>query len=306
MRNHRSAHPRFFTTLGNGLLRDSRLSFCARGVLGYLLSLPDGQSADIRTLADRAPEGRERVAAALRELERFGYLRRTKKRTPQGRIYTEVDVYDTPHGLSPQAEPHAGVPGPGAPLAGPDGDHPVKEREEKPTLPPPPPPPAPPPSVDEEPGREGSEDPDTTASARVLARIARAEPKLALGRRDTHRLAPLVTEWRRRGATDLHLINALTAGLPRDGVHHPARFLETRLRGKMPPEPATAPARPECHRCRAPLATSGLCYTCCKPEPCETPDPAAFAQARARGIALARAALRGIPHGAPAALLYGG
>ena len=50
--------------MGNEVLRDSRLSFCARGILAYLLSQPDGKRDDIRTLSGRAPEGRERVASA--------------------------------------------------------------------------------------------------------------------------------------------------------------------------------------------------------------------------------------------------
>jgi hypothetical protein len=92
MRIHRSVHQRFFTTLGNDVLRDSRLSFCARGILAHLLSQPDGKRDDIRSLASRTPEGRERIASAMRELERFGYLKRTRKRTPEGHLYTEVGV----------------------------------------------------------------------------------------------------------------------------------------------------------------------------------------------------------------------
>ncbi|MBS2966067.1 helix-turn-helix domain-containing protein, partial [Actinocrinis puniceicyclus] len=126
MHTHRTARTRFFTTLGNEVLRDNRLSFCARGILGHLLSLPDGQRGDIRTLTERTPEGRERVASALRELERFGYLRRAVKRAPDGRLHTEVDVFDAPAGASAQAAPKAGNPGSGGPAHRPDGDHPVK------------------------------------------------------------------------------------------------------------------------------------------------------------------------------------
>src|SRR5438445_11138628 len=114
MHVHRTARVRFFTTLGNEVLRDNRLSFCARGILGHLLSLPDGQRGDIRTLAERTPEGRERVACALRELERFGYLKRAVRRTPQGRLYTEVDVFDTPGGPFSQVPPETGSPGSGS------------------------------------------------------------------------------------------------------------------------------------------------------------------------------------------------
>lgn len=134
MRIHRSARTRYFTTLGNELLRDNRLSFCARGILAHLLSLPDGQRGDIRTLAERTPEGRERIASALRELERFGYLKRVVKRTAEGQLYTEVDVFDTSDGPSTLTTPNTGFPDSGAQADGPDGDHPEKERDEEPSL----------------------------------------------------------------------------------------------------------------------------------------------------------------------------
>lgn len=287
MRLHRSAHQRFFTTLANDVLRDNRLSFCARGILAHLLSQPDGKRDDIRTLADRTPEGRERVAAAMRELERFGYLRRTKKRTPEGRIYTEVDVFEAPEGPLSQVAPSAGFPASGDLAPGPDGDHPVNERDEKPTRPTHPAP-------DADGGREGDGDEETQASAGLLARVARAEPRLSVGRLEALRLAPLVTEWRRRGASELHVIGSLTAGLPRTGVYHPARFLESRLVSKMPAERRAAPARLECAGCNAPVLVPGRCRLCRDVGPADARAVADFGQVRARGAALARATLRGL------------
>ncbi|MBS2966317.1 helix-turn-helix domain-containing protein [Actinocrinis puniceicyclus] len=287
MRIHRSAHQRFFTTLGNEVLRDNRLSFCARGILSHLLSLPNGQRGDIRTLADRTPEGRERVASALRELERFGYLRRAVKRTAEGRIYTEVDVFDAPGEPSSQAAPNTVIPGSGALAASANGDHLVKEQDEEPTLPAPP-------AHDADVGREGDGDVETRASAELLARVARAEPKLSMGRGEALRLAPLVTEWRRRGASDLHVIGSLTAGLPRGEVYHPVRFVETRLRSKLPAERSVAPSRLECDGCAVPVLVPGLCRTCRDVEPAGIRAGADFAQVRARGGAMARAALRGL------------
>ena len=287
MRIHRSARTRFFTTLGNEVLRDNRLSFCARGILGHLLSLPDGQRGDIRTLADRTPEGRERVASALRELETFGYLKRAVKRTPEGKLYTEVDVFDTPEGPSAQVAPEPGLPVSGGLDASPDGDHPANQRDEEPSLPAPP-------AEDAGAGREGGGDEETKASADLLTRVARAEPKLSLGRGEALRLAPLVAEWRRRGASDLHVINALTIGLPSGGVYHPARFIETRLRSKMPAERAVAPARLECDECGVPIIAAGLCRSCREAVPVGTRSATDFAQVRSRGAALARAALRGL------------
>lgn len=286
MRIHRSARVRFFTTLGNEVLRDSRLSFCARGILAYLLSQPDGKRDDIRTLAQRTPEGRERVASAMRELEKHGYLMRTKKRTPEGQIYTEVEVFDSPSDPPSQLPPETEIPASGGTAARPDGDHPVKERVKEPTHPAPP-------TEDCEEGREGDWDEATKASADLLARVAQTEPKLSLGRADVLRLAPLVTEWRRRGASELHVVGSLTCGLPRAGVYHPARFIETRLVAKMPAEPCAPPVRPECDDCGVPVVSAGLCPAC------RTTWPVGIRAATdisvlARGVAMARAALRGL------------
>lgn len=290
MRIHRSAHQRFFTTLSNDVLRDSRLSFCARGILAHLLSQPDGKRNDIRTLTELTPEGRERVASAMRELERFGYLKRAKKRSLEGRIYTEVDVFETPDGPTSQVAPDAECPAPGGMTASPDGDHPMKERDEKPTLPAPP-------AQETEEGRAGDGDDETKASADLLARVARTEPKLSVGRLEALRLAPLVTEWRRRGASDLHVIGSLTAGLPRSGVHHPARFLESRLVAKMPAERCAAPVKPECDQCSVPVRVPGTCRSCRDVGPADVRAATDFRQTRARGAAMARAALRNLSLG---------
>jgi hypothetical protein len=287
MHIHRTAHLRFFTTLNNEVLRDNRLSFCARGVLCHLLSLPDGQRGDIRTLTDRTPEGRERVASALRELERFGYLRRVKKQTPEGRIYTEVDVFESPDGPPSQVTPSTKSPGSGELAGGSYGDHLVNELDEETTHPAP--------RVKTvEAGREGDDVEETKASAELLARVARAEPKLSLGQREALRLAPLVTEWRRRGASDLHVIGSLTAGLPRTGIYHPARFIETRLLSKMPAERRAAPTLLECDQCCGPVVVAGLCRPCQEVEPVKARVSADFSSVRARGAALARATLRGL------------
>ena len=74
MRIQTSARTRAFTVLGNEVLRDRRLSFTARGILVFLLSLPDGAREDVRTLADHHPGvGRRGVAKALDELITYGY-----------------------------------------------------------------------------------------------------------------------------------------------------------------------------------------------------------------------------------------
>jgi len=75
-----------FAQIPNRILRDDRLSYKARGVLGVLLSHRHGfetRLADLETGRD----GREAVRSAVRELQEVGYLTRTTARCPRtGRV----------------------------------------------------------------------------------------------------------------------------------------------------------------------------------------------------------------------------
>lgn len=57
------------------LLRDSRLSFAARGLFAFLWDLPDGWRANSTHLAAMSPQGREAVQTMLRELRAVGAMR---------------------------------------------------------------------------------------------------------------------------------------------------------------------------------------------------------------------------------------
>lgn len=106
MRIYRSAPKRSFTSLPNATTRDKHLSWAAMGILSYLLGLPDGSRTSVRQLAGLRAEGRDRVAAALRQLEEFRYLRRVKRQGPTGRFTTDYEVFDVPYADEPD-EPDA-------------------------------------------------------------------------------------------------------------------------------------------------------------------------------------------------------
>jgi hypothetical protein len=110
----RSPRPAQYELLDRRLLQDDRLSFRARGLLAYLLSLPDGWQTDSTKLARVAREGRDAIRAALRELEQCGYLIRTRVTDPTtGTWSTEMVVRDTPE----DGFPGVGFPGVGFPGA---------------------------------------------------------------------------------------------------------------------------------------------------------------------------------------------
>lgn len=98
-------HPYFL--LSRSVPQDARLSWEARGVLCYVLSKPDHWEMQVQDLMNGggAPgnvasrTGRDKVYRILSELERTGYVRRERRRLPNGRFEWGpyiVDEYPSP------------------------------------------------------------------------------------------------------------------------------------------------------------------------------------------------------------------
>ncbi|MEU5213980.1 helix-turn-helix domain-containing protein [Streptomyces sp. NPDC020742] len=223
----RHHQPDRYTIIGNHLAQHRELSLTAIGVGTHILSLPEGASVDIRTLAARFPEGRDRIAFALRELEAHGYVERVRERTPDGRVITRTYAHNAPGAAQASAAPAATVP----------------ERREEPPRPPAPQVASP---VPEAPRSEHH----GTAVA-LLTALRRADDRLTLPARDVRRLAPALAVWLDRGASPAAVHRTLTANLPPD-LAHPAGLLAHRLRELLPPPlPAGAGALPEPDAARA-------------------------------------------------------
>ncbi|TSB13025.1 helix-turn-helix domain-containing protein [Streptomyces benahoarensis] len=234
-----------YTIIGNHLAQHRELSLVAIGVATHILSLPEGAAVDIRTLADRFPEGRDRIAFALRELEAHGYVERVRERVPGGRFVTRTYAFHAPDlGRAAGGEPGC---------VREAGEARVREsreagetREEKPPPPAPaeprpvrsvsPVPRAPPPAA-EVPGGERHD-----AATALLVGLRRTDDRLTLPGREVRRLVPAVLTWLDNGATAAAVHRTLTADLPAD-LKHPAGLLAHRLRELLPP-PLPAPAGP--------------------------------------------------------------
>ena len=78
-------------------LNDQELSWKAKGLHSYLMSLPDDWDISTSDLQERAKDGRDSVLSTLKELQQAGYLKRTMKRAPNGQTMGyEYEVFECP------------------------------------------------------------------------------------------------------------------------------------------------------------------------------------------------------------------
>ena len=79
--------------LDKSILEDSRLSFRAKGLLAYLLTLREGAAFEIKGLSAVSTEGRGAIETALKELEDAGYYRPMKELDESGVLQSIGVVY---------------------------------------------------------------------------------------------------------------------------------------------------------------------------------------------------------------------
>ena len=84
-----------FFAASNEPFNDERLSWEARGVMGYLLSKPDDWVVRFFDLIKRGPAGEHKVRRILKELEDTGYLVRDIYRTEAGTFDWISTVYES-------------------------------------------------------------------------------------------------------------------------------------------------------------------------------------------------------------------
>ncbi|MCS0600453.1 hypothetical protein NX794_04285 [Streptomyces sp. LP11] len=227
-------------------------------IAAYLDRLPDGADISVKTLAKTLPYGQCALRTVLNRLQAAGHLRRGRERLDTD---TGGARWITRSWWSRTARD--------------DGWWAAFTRGDVPR--------------DAPPDRPG---PTRSRAHILLAALGRTAPVLSLSAADCAALAPLLSEWFLRGATDAYVLRALTEGLP-SPVHHPAALVRRRLTDKLPPEPAPRPPRRvlECAECGLPgrpeALPGGVCGACRgerAPAHARTPLPAPAVHARASEI----------------------
>ncbi|MEV7109264.1 hypothetical protein [Streptomyces anulatus] len=279
-----------YSIISNRLSQHRDMSLLAIGLGTHIQSLPAGRRIGVKALAAIFPESEARIAAALRELERHGFLRRTRERVQGGRVATRTESYNHPEAaarraipqlvrvpepeqgpvpvLVPEPEPApvpAPVPVPASeplvvrePAPVPPAPDPAPRLVPSPAAPKPPPPPLP------FPRRPSA--PLFDEAARLLAGLQVSAPLFALSEVDVERLTPGVAAWLERGVRPDAVRVALTDDPPVP-LRHPAKLVRHRLIALLPPPvPAAVPVVPlqncdDCDRAfRSPVP--GCCGQC--------------------------------------------
>ena len=95
-----------YTVMSNHHLRNHALSLKAKGLLSQMLSLPDDWDYTLQGLAQINKESIDAIREAVRELERAGYIKRSRERDERGCLRgTVYTIYEQPHAEPTPEEP---------------------------------------------------------------------------------------------------------------------------------------------------------------------------------------------------------
>lgn len=94
---------RDYTVMSNHHLKNKNLTLKAKGLLSVMLSLPETWDYTLKGLAIINREGVDAIREAVRELEKAGYIVRTRVRNAKGQLTgTEYVIYEQPQ--APQVD----------------------------------------------------------------------------------------------------------------------------------------------------------------------------------------------------------
>lgn len=93
-----------FTIMSNYHLRDRNLSFKAKGLLSFMLSLPEDWDYSLKGLCAISKENRDAIRSTLKELQDNHYLEIEKVRGDKGYFEYNYLIYEKPHFIEQENE----------------------------------------------------------------------------------------------------------------------------------------------------------------------------------------------------------
>ena len=95
-----------YTVMSNHHLCNHALPLKAKGLLSQMLSLPENWDYTLQGLAQINKESIDAIREAVRELERAGYIKRSRERDERGCLRgTVYTIYEQPHTEPTPEEP---------------------------------------------------------------------------------------------------------------------------------------------------------------------------------------------------------
>lgn len=93
-RVHKNAN---YTVMSNNHFKEKGMTLKAKGLLSLMLSLPEDWDYSAAGLVTLSKDGKDGVTAALKELERFGYLKRTQAIDESGKFCGyNYEIFEAP------------------------------------------------------------------------------------------------------------------------------------------------------------------------------------------------------------------
>jgi len=119
-----------YTVMSNHHLRNKELSLKAKGLLSQMLSLPEDWDYTLSGLAHINREKIDAIREAVKELEKAGYIRRSRERDSKGRLRgADYVIYEQPQPFEEEAVPDSPPPILDLPtLENPTLDNPTQEK----------------------------------------------------------------------------------------------------------------------------------------------------------------------------------
>lgn len=99
-----------FTIMSNYHLKDMKLSLKAKGLLSYMLSLPEDWDYSLKGLCAICKESKDSIRSALKELENFNYLKIEKTKNNKGYFEYNYLIYEIPNCTPDMDYPHMDEP----------------------------------------------------------------------------------------------------------------------------------------------------------------------------------------------------
>ena len=93
-----------YTVMSNYHLRDKNLSYKAKGLLSFMLSLPDNWDYSLAGLCSISKESRDGIRSILKELQEYHYVEIEKVRGDKGYFEYNYLIYEIPHFINLEKE----------------------------------------------------------------------------------------------------------------------------------------------------------------------------------------------------------